>query len=117
MLAVAQRCVLIKVTKDLPRHSRTTLGMLLRWYATWAIVGMVIVLALAIGLHAVNALSVASVRVAGLVALPLLLAAIVVAWARIEPSYTAQQVRAKLTSRSGLSTLHELFEKRRKPKP
>jgi hypothetical protein len=41
------------------------------------------------------------------VAAPFLIAAMVLAWRRVEPVYRAQQVKAMLTSESGLNSLDE----------
>lgn len=96
----------------MPRHSRTTLGTLLVWYTAWAAVGAATLLLLSLVLHAVDSFSASSVRIAALAALPFLVVAVVIAWARIEPKYRAQQVRAKLMSRGGLSIQHVLEGKR-----
>lgn len=100
----------------MPRHSRETLGTLVRWYAGSAFAGMVVLLAVALGFRLLGIqLNSVTVDAVAIVVVALFVVGIVIAWRRIEPVLRAQQVRAMMTGRrSGLEILAEKIEERRR---
>jgi hypothetical protein len=90
------------------RHSRETFATLLLWYASCALVGAVTLLVVGGAVRLIgHPITPENALIGMAVAAPFLILAMVLAWRRVEPVYRAQQVKAMLTSTSGLVALDE----------
>lgn len=97
------------------RHSRETFSILFKWYASCAAAG-VAALFVIVGVLRLSGLSLSAsnVDIGLLVAAPFFLVALIIAWRKVEPYYKSRQIKAMMTTNSGLNALEEL--RRRKVK-
>jgi len=97
------------------RHSRETFATLFAWYTSCALVGAVTLLVVGVVLRTTGYPVTPENALTGMaVASPVLIIAMVLAWRRVEPSYRARQVKAMLTSTSGLSALGGTWNRKRR---
>jgi hypothetical protein len=98
----------------MPRHSKETFKTLFGWYASCALAGVASLFVVVGALRLIGVPTTANNTMLGMLLIsPLLVIAMIAAWRRVEPNYIAQQVKAMLTSTSGLGAFERPGEERK----